>query len=76
MFRSDWDVERVLRRSRPLATTVPPMVALTHKLVIHPTPGTDRDAYCSAVTSLIVGYVSGTTQTGDSRSESTDHRNR
>jgi hypothetical protein len=52
------------------------MVALTHKLVIHPTPGTDRDAYCSAVTSLIVSYVSGTTQTGDSRSESTDHRNR
>ncbi len=32
--------------------------ALTHKLVIHPTAGMDRDAYCDAVVSMLAGYVS------------------
>lgn len=31
--------------------------ALTHKLVLHPTPGMDRDAYCEAVVRLVVSFV-------------------
>lgn len=32
--------------------------ALTHKLVIHPTPGMDGEAYRSEVAQLLAGYVS------------------
>jgi hypothetical protein len=31
--------------------------ALTHKLVIHPTPGMDREAYREAVVRLVVNFV-------------------
>jgi len=40
------------------AIVVHVLEALTHKLVIHPTPGMDREAYCAAVASLVSGYVS------------------
>lgn len=39
------------------AIVVYAMEALTHKLVIHPTPGMDHQAYRRAVTSMIAGFV-------------------